>query len=71
MEVTKMRIDRIKLIAEMARQGITSRALAEKAFISRVTISAMRCGKSVNENSARRVAQALGTKVTDLLETDR
>ena len=64
-----MRIDRIKLIAAMARQDLTVKALAEKALVSRMTVSAMRCGKSVNENSARRVAQALGVDVADLLET--
>lgn len=63
-----MRIDRVKLIAEMARQNVTSKELAEKAFVSRVTVSAMRCGKSVNENSARHVARALGVDVADLLE---
>ena len=64
-----MRIDRVKLISEMARQDMTVKALAEKALVSRMTGSAMRCGKSVNENSARRVAQALGVDVADLLET--
>lgn len=63
-----MRIDRVKLIAEMARQNVTSKELAEKAFVSRVTVSAMRCGKSVNENRARHVARALGVDVADLLE---
>ena len=63
-----MRIDRIKLIAEMARKDLTVKALAEKALVSRMTVSAMRCGKSVNENSARRVAQALDVEIEDLLE---
>lgn len=63
-----MRIDRVKLIAEMARQNITAKALAEKAMISRLTVSAMRNGKSVNENSARRVAAALGITVECLKE---
>ena len=66
-----MRIDRIKLIAEMARKDMTVKALAEKSLVSRMTVSAMRCGKSVNENSARRVAQALGVDVADLLESGK
>lgn len=40
-----MRIDRVKLISEMARQDVTVKALAEKALVSRMTVSAMRCGK--------------------------
>lgn len=66
-----MRIDRIKLIATMARKDLTVKALAEKALVSRMTVSAMRCGKSFNENSARRVAQALGVDVADLLENGK
>ena len=41
-----MRVDRVKLIAEMARQNIHIKELAEKALVSRVTITAMRGGKS-------------------------
>ena len=63
-----MRIDRVKLIAEMARQEIKSQELAEKAGISRMTVSAMRCGKSCTENSAKHVARALGVSVESLLE---
>lgn len=63
-----MRIDRVKLIAEMARKNTTCNELAEKALVSRVTVSAMRCGKSVTENSARSVARALGVDVSELLE---
>ena len=37
-----MRIDRIKLIAEMARQDIGVAALSAKAAVSRSTITAMR-----------------------------
>lgn len=63
-----MRIDRVKLIAEMARQNIRIKDLADKATVSRVTITAMRGGKSCNVNSARRVAQALGVPLESLLE---
>lgn len=63
-----MRIDRVKLIAEMARQEIKVYELAEKAGISRLTITAMRCGKSCTENSVKHVAKALGVPVENLLE---
>ena len=62
-----MRIDRVKLIAEMARQEIKVQELAEKAGVSRVTITAMRCGKSCTENSAKHVARALGVPVEALM----
>lgn len=63
-----MRIDRIKLIAEMARQDMTVAALADKACVSRACISAMRGGKSCRANSIKHVARALGVQVEDLLE---
>lgn len=65
-----MRIDRVKLIAEMARQNIHTKDLADKATVSRVTITAMRGGKSCNANSASRVAQALGVPLESLLESN-
>uniref|UniRef100_UPI004024F95A helix-turn-helix domain-containing protein n=1 Tax=Faecalibacterium sp. TaxID=1971605 RepID=UPI004024F95A len=63
-----MRIDRVKLIAEMARQDVRIQELSEKAAVSRATITALRGGKSCNENSIRRVTAALGVPVESLLE---
>ena len=63
-----MRIDRVKLITEMARQEIKVQELAEKAGVSRVTITGMRGGKSCTENSVKHVAKALGIPVESLLE---
>jgi len=64
----KMRIDRVKLIAEMARQDMKVQELADKATVSRATVTALRGGKSCNENSVLRVAQALGVPMETLLE---
>lgn len=61
-----MRIDRVKLIAEMARQSIKAQDLADKACVSRCTIVALRGGKSCTENSVKRVAAALGVTVESL-----
>ena len=63
-----MRIDRVKLIAEMARRDLTTLALAEKSGISRITICSMRSGKSVREDSAVRVAAAMGLSLDDIKE---
>lgn len=63
-----MRIGRIKLIAEMARQDININELSEKACISRCTLSALRGGKSCTENTVKRVAAALGVTVESLME---
>ena len=63
-----MRIDRVKLIAEMARLDMSAASLSEKAAVSRSTVTALRGGKSCNANSVRRVAAALGMTVESLLE---
>ena len=65
---SKMRIDRVKLIAEMARQDLKIKDLASKACVSCCTVTALRSGKSCTENSVRRVAAALGVSVEDLKE---
>lgn len=65
-----MRIDRVKLIAEMARQDMRVQDLSEKATVSRATVTALRGGKSCNANSVRRIAAALGIPVESLLENN-
>lgn len=59
-----MRIDRVKLIAEMARQEISVKDLAEKSGVSRVTVTR----KSCSANSVHHVACALGIQVEELME---
>lgn len=63
-----MQIDRVKLIAEMARQRITTMQLAEKSGVSRVTIVAARNGKTVHRNTANHIARGLGVPVETILE---
>lgn len=63
-----MRIDRVKLIAEMARQDIKTHELAEMATLSRATITALRCGKSCSASSVKRVAHALNVPLESLME---
>ena len=63
-----MRIDRVKLIAEMARRDVTSTRLAEAAGVSRVTVSALRCGKTCTAETAGKIARALGEDVTEIME---
>ena len=52
----------------MARRDMKVQELADKAAVSRATITALRGGKSCNENSIRRVAQVLGLPLESLLE---
>lgn len=63
-----MRVDRVKLIAEMARQDLTVLALVERSGLSRVTITGVRSGKSCSKASAEKLAKGLGVPVSEILE---
>lgn len=63
-----MQIDRVKLIAEMARRRMTTLDLVEKSGVSRSTITAIRCGKHCHSTTAAHIARALGVSVDDLKE---
>ncbi|WP_322176676.1 helix-turn-helix domain-containing protein [Acutalibacter caecimuris] len=63
-----MRVDRVKLIAEMARQDLTVLALVERSGLSRVTITGVRSGKSCSKASAEKLAKGLGIPVSEILE---
>ena len=67
-EVRQLRIDRVKLIAEMARRNVTSIRLAEMSGVSRVTVSALRCGKTCTPETANKIARALGVDVIEIME---
>ena len=66
----RLRHGGVKLIAEMARRDMKVQELADKATVSRATVTALRGGKSCNENSIRRVAQALDVPLEALLSSD-
>ena len=59
-------VDRVKVIAEMARQNITGEELAQKAGVGRSAVQKMRKGQAVWRTTA--VAAALGVSVESLME---
>lgn len=63
-----MRISRIKFAAELARADISSKQLAEKTGLSRVTISNIKQGKGCNRSTALRIAEGLGVSIDNILE---
>lgn len=63
-----MRIDRIKFVAELTRQDMTQKRLAELSGVSRATINNIRSGKSCTDEVGQRISLALGVAVTDILE---
>lgn len=63
-----MRINRIKLVAELTRKDMTQKALAEAAGVSRATINYVKSGKSCSDEVGRKIAAALGVDVTEIIE---
>lgn len=65
-----MRIDRIKLVAELARRNMTQRDLSRLSGVCRPTISYIKNGKSCSDEVGRKIARALNVDVSDLLEKE-
>lgn len=63
-----MRFDRVKFAAELARQDMTQKRLAELSGVSRSTINYIKSGKSCSEEVGQKIAKALKVDVTEILE---
>lgn len=55
-----IRIDRVAMIAEMARRDINCNKLVELTGVSRVTVTSVRNGKSCSKETADKLASVLG-----------
>ena len=64
-------VDRVKVIAEMARQDMTCEELMQRAGVGRAAIWKMRKGQPVWLTTAAHVARALGVPLETLLEESR
>ncbi len=62
-----MRIDRVKFAAELARADLKIKALAERAGVSRVTITSVRSGKSCSKTTVEKLAAGLGISISDIV----
>nr|WP_321153050.1 helix-turn-helix transcriptional regulator [uncultured Acetatifactor sp.] len=63
-----MRIDRIKLVTELAKRDLTAKRLAELSGLSRSTVSNVKAGKSCTDDVGLKIAGALGVDVAEILE---
>jgi DNA-binding XRE family transcriptional regulator len=63
-----MRIDRVKLVTELAKRDMTQKRLAELSGVSRATINYIRGGKSCSDEVGQKIADALGVKVERIIE---
>lgn len=58
-----MRIDRVEFAAALARADLNVKRLAEKSGVSRVTITAVKSGKSCSKSTADRLIAILGEEI--------
>lgn len=58
-----VRIDRVAIIAEMARKNISCNKLVGLSGVSRVTVTAVRNGKSCSAETAEKLAAVLGRDI--------
>ena len=65
-----MRIDRIKFATELARADFNIKQLAERAGLSRVTITSIKGGKSCSRSTAEKIAAGLGIGIQDILSDE-
>lgn len=63
-----LRIDRVKFVSEITRKSMTLKVLAEKAGVSRQTLSSIKNGKSCTDSVGEKIANALSVDVTELIE---
>lgn len=63
-----MRIDRIKLVAELTRQDMTQKRLAELSGVSRTTINYIKSGKSCTDEVGQKIAKGLGVELAQITE---
>lgn len=63
-----MRISGVLIKHALIDRGMKQKDLAEKTGISKSTISMICNGKSCTEDTARKIAEALGVTVDDLIE---
>ena len=63
-------VDRVKVIAEMARQNLTCEEVAQKAGVGRQAVWKMRKGQPVWRTTAGHVANALCVPLEELLEKE-
>lgn len=65
-----MRVDRVKLITEMARRSWTLAQMAEKSGVNASTICGVRRGKSCSKETAAKLARGLGVPLENILEKE-
>lgn len=60
-----MRVSRVEFAAAMARADINIKQLSERSGVSRVTITAVKSGKSCSKDTADKLVAVLGQNILE------
>lgn len=63
-----LRIDRIKLVAELMKRDMKQADLADAAGVSRATVTYIKGGKSCSDEVGYKIAKALNIDITEIME---
>lgn len=61
----RTRVDRVRFAAALAREDMSQKRLAELSGVSRVTITAVKGGKSCSADTAEKLAAVLGRDIIE------
>lgn len=64
-----MRLNIVSVVSILKQKDMKQKVLAEKTGLTQTTISMICNGKSCSEETARKIATALGVTVDELTET--
>ncbi len=65
-----MRIDRIKIMVALAKNGLNQAQFAERIGMSRGNLSTIVNGKRCKVETALRISSALGVEIEDIIEKE-
>lgn len=68
MRVGSIRIDKIKLCVEMAKNDFSGKELSKRSGVSVMTISYIKNGKTCSVSTGAKLATALGVDISDLVQ---
>lgn len=65
-----MRIDRIKIMVALAKNGLNQAQFAERIGMSRSNLSTIVNGKRCKVETVLRISSALGVEIEDIIEKE-
>lgn len=65
-----MKLDRVKVISQMAKNNLTCKDLVKKTGLSRITVTNVRKGGSCARSTAYAIASAIGVDISEIMESN-